>query len=219
MFQMIMLVYAPGDSEDYTTWGTVATRNFPNWSGTFYDINARVAKADLNAWQHQNSQHELLRSAIRAALKERCKLAAHEEPSKAEDLELVVGKHAAPLRPAGPGFPGFESRIGVPLSSGGVMGQEIVNGKEVKHFYGATMEDLAKFLINLARGTPVYDRTGLTGRYDFILREVTPLDSTPSVPTYFLDKYPLNQLGPEPKRGMETRPMLVIDHIEPPTAN
>jgi uncharacterized protein (TIGR03435 family) len=213
IFQLINLAYAPGDS---TTWGTMEVRNLPSWDGAFYDIDARVAAADLTAWQHQSSQHELLRSAIRAALKERCKLAVHEEPSKAADLELVVGKRGPRLQAAAPGF---ASRIGMKLQSGGIMGPEVVNAKNVMHFYGATMEDLARWITPLSGGIPVYDRTGLTGRYDFILREQTdPLD-TPSEPNYFLDKYPIDHLGLELKRGTELRPALVVDHIERPSAN
>jgi uncharacterized protein (TIGR03435 family) len=219
IFQLIMLAYAPGD---YTTWGGVKTRNFPSWSGAFYDVNARVAAVDLKAWQHQGRQNELLRLAIQAVLKDRCKLAVHEEPSKAEDWELVVGKHGPRLQAAAPGFadPGFKPPNASKLSGGGVMGQEVISGKEVKHFYGATMVDLAELLVVLTRGVPVYDRTHLTGRYDFMLREQPPPpDSVPADPDYFLSKYPIDHLGLELKRGIEMRPMLVIDHIDKPTAN
>jgi uncharacterized protein (TIGR03435 family) len=208
IWQMVMLAYAPGT---HVNWGSTQARNFPSWSGEFYDINARVAQADLKAWQHQSSQHELLRSAMRAALKERCKLAIHEEPSQEPTWELVIGKHGARLQAAAPGL--APTSRSMKLKSGGVMGTTIVNGKEIKHFYGATMEDLASFLVILARGIPVYDRTGLTGRYDFPLRQVDPLSNDP------LDKYPIAPLGLELKRGTESRPMLVIDHIERPSAN
>jgi uncharacterized protein (TIGR03435 family) len=212
IWQTIMLAYAPGTSAN---WGTTQIRNSPSWSGEFYDINARVADADLKAWQSQNKQHELLRSAMRSALGERCKLAIHEEPSEAPDFELAIGKHGVRLAAAAPGFdaPGFSVPNKMKLKSGGVMSQTVVNGKQVKHFYGATVDDLASFLVPLARGAPIYDKTGLTGRYDFVFREVVPISTDP------LDRYPVDQLGLELKRGTESRPVLVIDHIERPTAN
>jgi uncharacterized protein (TIGR03435 family) len=184
IWQAIMLAYSPGN---YLTWGTTQICNLPSWDGEFYDINARVAESDLKAWQNQSSQHELLRSAMRAALKERCKLAIHEQPSVATVLELVIGKHGPRLEAAAPGFAPTPNSF--KLKSGGVMGQTVVNGKQVKHFYGATMEDLASFLVPLARGTPVYNRTVLTGRYDFTLREVEPLSND------LLDKYPIDHLA------------------------
>ena len=55
-----------------------------SWRRCFI-INSRTVKArapaeaDIKAWQSQK-HFELLRSALRNALKERCKLAIHEEP-------------------------------------------------------------------------------------------------------------------------------------------
>jgi uncharacterized protein (TIGR03435 family) len=62
-------------------------------------------------------------------------------------------------------------------------------------------------------GTPVRDRTGLTGRYDFTIREVPPTDEN------HLYNYPVDHLGLQAKRGAESRPMLVIDYIEKPAPN
>ena len=220
VFQMIMLAYASGNP---VTWGSMQTRNMPSWSGKFYDINAHVGDADLRAWQHQSADHELLRSAMRTLLKERCRLAVHEEPSKGEALDLVIGKHGPKLQPADPRYkdPGFKPPISRRLASGGVSSGEVVKGMQAHHYYGATMGDLVEFLLPLARWVPVYDNTGLAGRYDFTLMEQpSPPDSTPrDNPSYFLEKYPLAHLGLELKRRVETRPMLVIDHIEQPTAN
>ena len=183
IFQLIMLGYA---SPDPGTWGGFQLRNMPRWD-QFYDINARVAVTDLEDWQRQGPKRELLRAAIRAALKERCKLEIHEEPSKAEAIDLLAGKHGAKLQAASPSSKdvGLSALVHMPLKSGGILQQEVVNGKQVKHFYWATMQDLADFLVPLARGRHVYDKTGLTGRYDFILREDTPLTSLPNDANYF----------------------------------
>jgi hypothetical protein len=65
-----MIAYAPSG---VMSWVSVPLLNAPESTGDFCDINARVSQADLKAWQSQSSEHELLRSALRAALKERFK--------------------------------------------------------------------------------------------------------------------------------------------------
>lgn len=82
-------------------------------------------------------------------------------------------------------------------------------------FRGATMGDLVWFLVRLTRGTPLRDRTGLTGRYDFKLQEI----DEPSHGSNAVDNYPIDHLGLKLRPGTESRPILVIDHIEKPTAN
>jgi uncharacterized protein (TIGR03435 family) len=131
--QMIMLAYGP--VETYS-WGTVEMRNGPSWDhGKLYHINAKVSKADLRAWQHQGRQHELLRAAMRAALRVRCKLEIHEQPSKGETFELVVAKGGARLKPTDPAN---DPRPTVPiepsLRGGGVI-VKTVNGRQVRTYY------------------------------------------------------------------------------------
>jgi len=210
IWQTIMLAYT---SDDSATWGATQLKNYPNWLGDFYDIDARVSQADLEAWQHQSSQHELLRSAMRAALRDRCKLAIHEEPSQAQMFELIVAKGGARLKPAAPGAtlpPG-----GVKLPSGGVGVGERPDGRTVWHYYSATMEDLAQFLKIISNRRSVYDKTGLTGRYDFTFQQI----SEPARGDDAIDNFPIAHLGLKLKPGKESRPILVIDHIEKPSAN
>jgi hypothetical protein len=83
LWQAIMVAYGPGN---YVNWGSVEILKAPSWIDDFYDIKARVSQADLKAWQSQSKEQELLRSAMRAALKDRCKLAIHEQPFKRGDL-------------------------------------------------------------------------------------------------------------------------------------
>lgn len=65
--------------------------------------------------------------------------------------------------------------------------------------------------------SPVRDRTGLTGRYDFTLR-VDPQSNTTANPDV-LYSFHLEQLGLKLKPGTEDRPILIIDHVEKPTPN
>jgi uncharacterized protein (TIGR03435 family) len=211
IWQAIQLAYAP---EFDLVSGFREMRNQPNWSGDFYDIEARVSNADLAAWQHQSSRHELLRAAMRAALKDRCKLAVHEQPSKGPNLELVIGTRGPLLKPAAPVAADL---VGSKLPSGGVcVGTRSKGQKEVLHCYGATMGDLVWFLGHVSRVTPIRDRTNLTGRYDFTLQEI---DEPSQRESDAVDNYPIDHLGLKLKPGTESRPILVIDHIEKPTAN
>jgi uncharacterized protein (TIGR03435 family) len=75
------------------------------------------------------------------------------------------------------------------------------------------MQDLAYRLTGIFFDGPVRDRTGLTGRYDF---------SVPRVDTPGENRgygYSVADLGLQLKRGTESRPILVIDHVERPTQN
>ena len=209
LLQLIMVAYSP---EKYFNWGSVEVRHYPKWIGDFYDIRARVSQPDLKAWQNQGKDHELLRSALRAVLKERCRLAIHEEPSRARIWELVVKKGGPRLKASDPNavVPDGDKR-----PSGAVWVGRVANGLQVENFYRAGMQDLADFLSIVTRGRPpVRDKTGLTGRYDFTFREValSPGDDR-------VYSYPVDRLGLQIKPGVENRPVLVIDHIEKPTAN
>jgi uncharacterized protein (TIGR03435 family) len=209
LWQLIMIAYS---SEEAMNWGSVEVRNAPEWIGDFYDIRARVSQVDLKAWQGQGKEHELLRSALRAVLKDRCKLAIHEEASKRRVWELVVRKGGPRLKVSDPDavLPEGDKR-----PSGAVWVGRQKNGKEVKAFYRASMQDLADFLSIVTGGKPpVRDRTGLTGRYDFTFREVAGLPGDDRV-----YRYPVDPLGLRIRAGSESRAVLVVDHIEKPGPN
>ena len=207
--EMVKFVYSPpGPAWTYLF---AEMRNEPSWFADYYDIEAHVSQADLKAWQEQSRDHELLRSALRAALKERCKLAIHEEPSQKPIFELVIAKRGPKLKPAASGS---ALPIGVKLESGGVktgIGSRAADGW---NYYGATMLDLALDLTILSPGTPVRDRTGLTGRYDFSVHRVQLEPGEQQV-----YGYAIGPLGLDLRTGRENRPMLVIDRVERPTPN
>jgi uncharacterized protein (TIGR03435 family) len=207
VFQMIMVTYGPLDS---ALWGSVQILNAPGWVGDFYDINGRVSQADLKAWQNQSGEHELLRSALRAALKERFNLSIHEQPAIGRDFELIVDKRGPRLKTAAPDS---TLPVGVKTPSGGVMvGKVLADGKSLWDCHGMNMQDLAWYLSKLS--IPVRDKTGLAGRYDFTLRQV---DLSPDEDHVY--RFPIDQLGLKLKPGTENRPNLVVDHIDKPTAN
>ena len=100
LWQLIMLAFT---ADAPVAWAATQLKNAPNWIGDFYDIDARVSQSDLQAWQHQGPGHELLRSALRTALRERCKLAIHEEASQAEMFDLILAKGGPHLKPSAAG--------------------------------------------------------------------------------------------------------------------
>ena len=212
LWQAIMVAYGPAD---YLNWRSVEVLKAPGWIGDFYDVKGRVPQADLAAWQKQGREHERLRSAMRAALKERCKLVIHEQPSRGEVFALVVGKNGPRLKTAAPdSLPASGEKLAVKLKNDGIMLQTQDHGNQVKTFYGATMQDLTDFLNIMSGGIPVREHTGLTGRYDFTIQQTPPSPDENQVYSYAV-----GHLGLQVKQGTESRPVLVIDHIEKPTAN
>jgi uncharacterized protein (TIGR03435 family) len=208
LWQAIMVAYGPVNP---VNWGSVEILKGPDWIGGFYEVKGRVAQADLVPWQTQTKNHELLRSAMRAALRERCKLTIHESPLRAEIFELVVGKRGPRLKSA---VSVATPSPGLKLPSGAVLVQTLESGHQVKSYYNATMQDLADFLSIMSGRTPVRDKTGLTGRYDFRIQQ-----QPPSPDENHVYSYAVSHLGLQVKSGTENRPMLVIDHIEKPTPN
>jgi hypothetical protein len=79
--------------DETTAWNSTPILNAPKlcFEDT-YDFNARVSQADLQAWQSQK-HYDFLRSALRSALRDRCKLAIHEE--LAQGGELGTGSREA----------------------------------------------------------------------------------------------------------------------------
>jgi uncharacterized protein (TIGR03435 family) len=204
--QMMVMAYASGPGMNRSL------VNMPNWFADWYYINARVADKDINAWRKQSNNHELLRLAMQAVLKERCKLAFHEKPSQLPVYDLVIGKKGLKIKASVPGSPRPQ---GGPLPSGGVRTID-VSGTEVSrmHFYGASIQDIVDLLNAFNPGHDVRDATGLTGRYDFTL-ERTP-EPNPEDGVYM---YPVDSLGLQIKTVMAPFTTYVIDHIEKPSPN
>jgi uncharacterized protein (TIGR03435 family) len=125
-------------------------------------------------------------------------------------FELIVAKGGPLLKPTAPGatFP----TGGMKLPGGGV---GIAEGRTVWHYDSATMGDLVQFLKISSNRRSIYDKTGLTGRYDFALRQI----SEPARGDDAIYSFPVGHLGLKLRPGKESRPILVIDHIERPSAN
>jgi|ERR1017187_1693913 uncharacterized protein (TIGR03435 family) len=206
---IIMQAYDPGLwLAGLSSNGTTQISNPPQSISDYYEINARVADEDREAWRNQGLRHELLASALRDVLKDRFKLVIREQPAEFSGLLLVTRGKDVKLKATPPGFVLPEGRQ---LRSGGVA----VGRAASWHYYGASMEDLAAFLI-LTTGRPVQDRTGLTGRYEFTIQAIEHQSQDPDE---LPENWPISQLGLELKPGKVPGRTLIIDHIEKPSQN
>ena len=77
------------------------------------------------------------------------------------------------------------------------------------------MGDLVQFLKIISNRRTVRDQTGLTGHYDFAFQQI----SEPMRGDDAIYNFPIDHLGLKLRLGKESRPMLVIDHVERPSAN
>ena len=163
-----------------------------------YDI---TAKTDPNATEDQ--MHLMLRSL----LTERFHLAFHRETAELRVYTLTVAKSGIKMHPADPTAPASHqnSRIGV-----------------VGH--AMTLAELTDFFSD-ALGAPLADATHLSGRYDFSIDftpyvdiERTNTDVRPD-PAAVLGAALKGDLGLELVKNKAPIETLIVDHVDPPTAN
>ena len=194
---------------------------FPGWlSKDRYDLEAKVAKADLAEWQNPAKQTEMLRAMLQTMLVDRCKLVAHRELKDAPVYYLEMGKGKPKLTEsqAGESYPSGQQS---PYPGGGVV---VPDGPIVIRFYQAPMTLLASYLtIANQGGRPVQDRTGLSGYYDFALqwqstRGQTLTSGVSSDPALALFSA-VEGLGLKLVAANGQVETLILDHVERPTEN
>lgn len=205
-------------------------KGLPDWvNSEHYDIEARISDADRAAWQNPAEQKVMLQSMLQAMLVERCKLAVHREIKDASVYSLVVGKSGIKFKESDSTV---EHPDGIKLPWGGVLVNS--EGGSTMSFYGTSMASLASFLSNILSGMghhegTVQDKTGLTGRYDFVVKfppieprgqgEAQGAASTPTADPSSIAFTAAAALGLKLEKDMGQVETLVIDHIERPTAN
>ena len=196
-----------------------AILGMPAWGRDRYDVVAKVPQSALADWKNPAEQPGMLHAMLQTALAERCGLKVHRERKTIDILALVVAKGGPKLKPADPNAPPHPEASKIP-GLGFAVPED--GGKTIR-FYGA---NLALFTNVLDKGGAlnVQDRTGLTGKYDFVIHMPDPPAPAPGEsaaaddPRYFADAV-AEQLGLKlvPAKGqVET---LVIDRIHPPSAN
>ena len=193
----------------------------PSWTRDQYDIEAKVAPADVAKWQKQAPQNLMLQAMLQQMLADRCKLAVHRIPASIAGYALVVAKSGPKLKPTPPDeiFPtGY-----IPSDNGLVTGYR-PGGKIEVTFRGTSMEGFASHLSGMSFQHPVLNQTGLAGRFDFVLayRSMDPAADPSVVIVTPTGENPLASWDVK-ALGLQLDPIkiptetIVIDHIEKPT--
>ncbi len=206
----ILQAYVPlTNQQGYYTMDRI--KGAPDWvTADRYNLEAKVSDADLPEWQKPDAQKIMLPAMLQALLTDRTRLQIHRETKESTVFNLLANKSGVKFKETAPGA---ATPAGITLPGGGTLVPN--NGRKLE-FYGATMTSLAQVLSNFV-GYPVQDKTGLTGKYDFVLdREEQPEGAPPNPgpPTYAVDA-----LGLHLDRSKSVVDTLVIDHIERPTEN
>ena len=197
----------------------------PSWMNTErYDVDAKVSAADVPAWQNPAKQPAMLQAMLQAMLADRLKLVIHRSAAQVTGYELVVAKNGPKLKemPAGEVLPAGYAK----WDDGSVVVGYKPGEKRQLTFFATTMPGLAHHMSGMSFAHPVLDKTGLTGRYDFVLAYrsmdgsaddkyivVLPGDADP------LANWDVQALGLKLIPAKIPTETIVIDHIERPSAN
>lgn len=188
-----------------------------------FDIEAKVADADVDAWGKLDNQHKVL--ALYAMLEDRFKLKVHRETREFPGYALVVAKKGSKLKEATPGGI-YPARL--KSFDGGVFHGITMSGPGEATAQGASMGELANMLQAFA-ASAVTDRTGLKGTYDFVLKCPPPagpptmsgsgdsIASEPSGPSIFTVLQ--EELGLKLENATVPIDYVVVDHVERPSEN
>jgi uncharacterized protein (TIGR03435 family) len=191
----------------------------PSWStADGFDIEAKVAAVDLPTLAKMTFEQR--RTMFQQILADRFNLVAHHETRELPIYQLTIGKNGSRLKESSPDDPASATapRKGMMFGRGKVT---------------ATGGSLSMFITALSRqlGRTIVDKTGLTGNYDFTL-EWTPEGAAPlpagGSPS---GAAPPDQSGPDIFTAIQEQlglklestkgpvDVIVIDHIEKPSAN
>lgn len=196
----------------------------PGWVGTSrYDLEAKVAPEDAPKLK-QLSQEQRWAMLV-PVLEDRCALKFHHETRELTVYTLVVAKGGPKLQPSDP--------AGVATKQTGPQNKMSIGDKSfTMDIRQASMTSLARMLSRQI-GSTVVNKTDLTGTYDFTLEfapenraslpMMRPRDGSDSPapeaqgPSIFTAVQ--EQLGLKLEAKKEPVDVVVIDHIEQPSAN
>ena len=175
----------------------------PSWlASTRFDIEATSDSETDSRLRGiaSDQEREVKRRMVQALLAERYGLKLHRETRELPAYDLMLAKGGARLQPSQ------------------FNGKSINTGRTYFNGQGLTMTLIAEELSQLA-GRIVVDKTKLPDRYDLKLQwspDDAPVtdNSAPSLFTAIQE-----QLGLKLEPAKEAVPVLVIDHVEQPSAN
>ncbi len=187
----------------------------PSWTKSErYDVEAKVDDEDVPKWKALSLSQQGF--ALQSLLVRRFNLLFHHETRERPTYSLVVAKNGPKLHKAQPGET-YPNGITGPGSASGRGAAIVTPGKIV--LQGSSLSVLANLLSSQGPSHAVVDKTGLTGIYDITLRW-SPDDigsSDASLPSLFSAIH--EQLGLKLEYNKNPIDVIVIDHIERPSAN
>lgn len=180
------------------------------------DADADAKLAALPADEQWAEQKHM----FQALLADRFKLKTHWEPKESDTYDLVVAKGGPKLGaegsmpPSAEELKNFGDHPALPLyQKNDGTGYDFIG-------HACPMSDLVATL-TVQFGRQVTNKTGLTGKYDFVLKYKGRRDSERSAddmdPTPPLDRALQEELGLKVEAAKGPVKMLVIDHIEKPS--
>lgn len=187
----------------------------PGWTRSErYDVEAKVDDEDVPKWKALSLSQRRL--ALQPLLVTRFNLQFHHETRERPTYSLVVAKNGPKLHKSQPGE-AYPSGIKGPGTSGDSGESTVIPGKIILR--RSSISVLANILSSQGLSHAVVDKTGLTDSYDIALRW-SPEDigsSDSSLPSLFTALQ--EQLGLKLEYNRNPIDVIVIDHIEKPSAN
>ena len=172
--------------------------------GSIYSVEATF---DPSATDRQ------VRLMMQSLLADRFQMRAHKAAKQASGYGLVIGKNGAKLKeakaeeePSGAPSEGFISASTPEVDVIAITGRNVA------------LSQLAETLQRLT-GTPVWDRTGLTARYDFAFRFTQGLIPDSKADAPFLASALQENLGLKLEKQQGRVESLVVDSIAEPSGN
>ncbi len=187
---------------------------------------------DIEAKAEGGSAPQSMGPRLQALLEDRLRLKTHHQTRQAPGYQLTVSKNGPKLSPAKPGGCAvFNPEIPLPPFAApgqpafcGFRGFGVDGLSRTLDMLGVTTAELASALASSDLRAPVLDRTALAGRFDVHLKwtldapasasSAMPVDAGPSILSALQE-----QLGLKLQAATVPVDMLVIDHLERPSAN
>jgi uncharacterized protein (TIGR03435 family) len=189
--------------------------NTPGWARKArYDIRARVDGADVPRLQKLTIDEQ--RQMVQALMADRFSLKFHHETRDLPSYTLVVAKSGAKLKKSGRDLPG---PFGSPEAQGANAPRMFSPDKGKLEAHGIPIGWLIGPLSREFGDRTVVDKTGLTGSYDFSLHWTPGDDSSSNADEPSLFTALQEQIGLKLEAQKAATDVIVVDHIERPSAN
>jgi len=209
----------------------------PSWiESEKYDVEAKMSDTMMNklSQMQPDDRWHAQQLMLQELLADRLRLIVHRETKEFPVYSLVVAKNGPKLQASKPAGNSANGGTGHKGGSEPGMMAGIEDGMNKASFWNQPVSYLVHWL-SLSLRSPVVDRTGLTGTYDFTLKYVpnlaglraSPVDAPSAQPAGAVSdsNHPTlleviqDQLGLKLVFGKGPLEVVVIDHIERPSRN